>query len=489
MTREYLGRLALLATLCWIVYGVGLSDRGLVGPDEPRYAAIAHEMAISGDWVTPRLWGDPWFEKPALLYWIGATAESAGLASDLAIRVPVVLLSFGFLVCFHVFIRRWFGRFDADGATLVLATAAGWAAYSQVGVFDLPVAAATGIALLSLLPWVENPKHDRLLPVFGAALGVGVLAKGLVSPAIAFLAVLSVCRDRGIRSVVRDLFSLRTLGPFALVTLPWYGLCYWRNGMPFVEEFLWRHHILRFFSSELQHVQSWWFYVPVILIGLAPWTPLAAAAITSATWRKDARMRFIAAWAIGALVLFSASTNKLPGYILPALPPLCLIIGRGLRWAPTWSWVTSGLTLCLFPLAAAVLPAALADGLVSAWPPESTTWAASGAFVLLAATVGLTAKKGKPAIATLLVAAGATFGYWNLKSITFNDLDESAGSRFIWSHVQDDADTLCLGDLRRHVEYGLRYYSSNRLRPCRESQMPFVLSGDPPVRHAATSGE
>ena len=72
MTRQDLGRLALLATLCWIIYGIGISDRGLVGPDEPRYAAVAHEMAASGDWVTPRLWGEPWFEKPALLYWMGA---------------------------------------------------------------------------------------------------------------------------------------------------------------------------------------------------------------------------------------------------------------------------------------------------------------------------------------------------------------------------------------------------------------------------------
>ena len=68
MTRQDLGRLALLAILCWIIYGIGISDRGLVAPDEPRYAAIAHEMASSGDWVTPRLWGEPWFEKPALLY-------------------------------------------------------------------------------------------------------------------------------------------------------------------------------------------------------------------------------------------------------------------------------------------------------------------------------------------------------------------------------------------------------------------------------------
>lgn len=485
MTRDSLGRLALLALLCWIICGAGLSERGLVGPDEPRYAAIAHEMAVSGDWVTPRLWGDPWFEKPALLYWMGAAAETLGIGGDLATRVPVALLSFAFLVCFHFFVRRSFGLSDADGATLVLATVAGWAAYSQVGVFDLPVAAATGVALLALLPWVKDSSQKQLLPLFGAALGIGVLAKGLVAPAVAFLALLSVCRDRGIGRVAGDMFSARTLVPFGIVTLPWYGLCYWRNGTPFVEEFLWRHHVLRLFSSELQHVQPWWFYVPVLLIGLAPWTPLAITALTSTRWREESQMRFLAAWALGALLLFSVSTNKLPGYILPAVPPLCLIAARGLRRAPAWAWGCAGLLLCLFPLAASVLPGAMEDGLAAAWPPASIAWALSGGFVAVALAAAFSASKGRTLLATGLIATGATFGYWNLKTTAFSDLDRAAGSRAIWMEIRDSNEPICLGKLRRHVEYGLRYYSEGKLKPCKSSPAALQMTGDPPRREAA----
>jgi 4-amino-4-deoxy-L-arabinose transferase-like glycosyltransferase len=320
------------------------------------------------------------------------------------------------------------------------------------------------------------------LSIFGAALGVGVLAKGLVAPAIATLAVLSVCRDRGVGPVARDLFSMRTLAPFALVTLPWYGLCYWRNGTVFLEEFVWRHHVLRFFSSELQHEQAWWFYLPVILLGLAPWTPLAASAVVSTDWRGDPRTRFVGAWALGTLAIFSVSTTKLPGYILPAIPPLCLIAGRGLRRAPVWAWAASGLMLCLFPIAAAVLPAALADGLPAAWPPDSTAWMAVAAFLALAVWAGVAAAKGRPAVAAALVAAGAAVGYWNLKSLTFSSLDAVAGSRSIWREQADLVDSTCIGDVRRHVEYGLRYYSGNRLRPCALDPKPFVLTGDPPRR-------
>ena len=65
-------KLLLAAPLLVVLYFYGLTTTGLLGPDEPRYAAIGREMAISGDWVTPRLWGQPWFEKPALLYWMTA---------------------------------------------------------------------------------------------------------------------------------------------------------------------------------------------------------------------------------------------------------------------------------------------------------------------------------------------------------------------------------------------------------------------------------
>lgn len=193
-------------------------------------------------------------------------------------------------------------------------------------------------------------------------------------------------------------------------------------------------------------------------------------------------MRFLGAWAFGTLAIFSVSTNKLPGYVLPAIPPLCLIAGRGLRRAPVWAWAGSGLMLCLFPIAAAVLPAALADGLSTAWPPDSTAWIPVAGFLALTVGVGVAAAKGQRAVAAALVAAGATVGYWNLKSRTFSDLDAVAGSRSVWREQSKLVDSTCIGDVRRHVEYGLRYYSDNRLRPCALDPQPFTLNGDPTRR-------
>src|SRR6202050_113097 len=137
----------------FFLYFFGLTRTGLLGPDEPRYAAIGRAMAATGDWITPRLWGQPWFEKPALLYWMTAAGFKLGLGPDLAPRLPVALLSVAFLVFFWLQLRRIFDGWVAGCATAILATAAGWLAYSHVAVTDLPLSALFSAAILfSLTP-------------------------------------------------------------------------------------------------------------------------------------------------------------------------------------------------------------------------------------------------------------------------------------------------------------------------------------------------
>src|SRR5215813_5396567 len=155
-----------------------MSSTGLLGPDEPRYAAIGRAMAQSGDWITPRLWGDPWFEKPALLYWMTAAAFRVGLSADIAPRLPVAILSVGFLVFFYWIIARDFGCRAGALAILILATTGGWIGYSAVGVTDLPMAACFSAAMLLSLSWLRTGETG-ILPLASVLLGCAVLAKGL----------------------------------------------------------------------------------------------------------------------------------------------------------------------------------------------------------------------------------------------------------------------------------------------------------------------
>src|ERR1039458_2925330 len=120
MPRKIPRALWIVLPLAYLLYFYGLGATGLIGPDEPRYASIAREMARSGDWITPRLWGQPWFEKPALLYWMAGAAFRLGIGPDLAPRLPVALVAAGFLLFYWWILRREFGARAAWFATLVL---------------------------------------------------------------------------------------------------------------------------------------------------------------------------------------------------------------------------------------------------------------------------------------------------------------------------------------------------------------------------------
>src|SRR3954453_1261020 len=112
--------------LAYLLYFYNLDGIGMIGPDEPRFASIARGMARSGDWVTPRLWGEPWFEKPALLYWLTGAAFRLGLGPDVAPRLPVALLSAGFLAFYWWILRREFGCRAAWLAAFILGTSVAW---------------------------------------------------------------------------------------------------------------------------------------------------------------------------------------------------------------------------------------------------------------------------------------------------------------------------------------------------------------------------
>src|SRR5712691_5114863 len=134
-----------------VLYLTSLGGAGFLGPDEPRYASIGREMAQSGDWITPRLDGAAWFEKPPLLYWMTALGHLVHLPDEWAARLPVALVSLAFLLFFFRTLQRALSLGLAMAATAILATSAGWSAFSFVAVPDVPMSAALGAAMLIAL--------------------------------------------------------------------------------------------------------------------------------------------------------------------------------------------------------------------------------------------------------------------------------------------------------------------------------------------------
>ena len=155
------------ALLLCVLYLADLSGMGLVSKDEPRYADIGRAMARTGDLTTPRLWGEPWFEKPPLLYWMIAAGFKAGLGPELAPRLPVALLSLCFLVFFWDRLRRIWDLPVASFSVVILATTAGWVALSGVAITDIPMAVFFSAAVLLAL---QEPKRN--LTLAAASLGL-----------------------------------------------------------------------------------------------------------------------------------------------------------------------------------------------------------------------------------------------------------------------------------------------------------------------------
>ena len=465
--RVVLAAACLAGLFC--LYFFGLDRCGLLSKDEPRYAAIGLEMARSGDLVMPVLWGKPWFEKPPLLYWMTAVAARAGIPGDLAPRLPVALVGAGFLVVFFATMTHEWGARVAALATAVLATSTGWLAYSHVAVTDLPLSAcfATGMFLL-----MKQPVSWRRAMASGVLLGLAVLAKGLV-PLVLLLPAIWFLR-REIRALVT------VAGVTLLVAAPWYIAIGMRAGGAFFEEFIWKQHFARFISDISQHVQPWWYYGPVLLAGMTPWTPLAA--LVRARMFDDPRARFLAAWFIWGLVFLSASRNKLPGYVLPLLPAAAVLLALALDTASrAWAAVTLGasaLLLCVFPMAERMLPTALLAGIRHT--PLQFPVAQLILIVALAAAVVVLELRQQQLVAVLAMSAAVAVAVTHFVYTTYPVLDRDVSAREVWRASVMQRGRPCIAGGSWEFRFGLNYYFGFAVPDCTGSP------GEAPLRPAGS---
>ena len=440
-----------------LLYLLDLGGVGFLGPDEPRYASVGREMARSHDLVTPRLNGEAWFEKPPLLYWMVALGRMARLPDEWAARLPVALLSVAFLIFFYLTLLREFSARTALAASTILATTVGWLAYSFTAVTDLPMSATFWAAMLIGM----FDTHRKQGYAAGALLGLAVLAKGLV-PLVLFVPVFLIARGK----------RLTMLAGCIAVGVPWYLLCWMRNGPASLHELIWRQHFERFFSPSIQHVQPWWYYAPVILAAIFPWTPLAGVLLRRRTY-DDVRVRFLLVWLIYAFVFFSVGVNKLPGYMLPLLPALAIAVAVGLEKTGTaakWWMAASAATLIAAPVLVRMVPDALLVGLRKA----PVVFTPGIPFVLTAVLVWWLAWREHPNLAMLAAGLAVLFATAYVKAKTFPELDQRVSVRGFWRAHQNEAANACVDSIRREWDYGLNYYAGHRLPACEPGQVPEI---------------
>lgn len=325
----------------------GLGRLPLIGPDEPRYAEVAREMFATGDWVTPRLGGLKWFEKPALTYWLSAGGYAVFGVSEFGARVLITLAAGLSVLLLFLYGSRIVSTRYGYLSAAALATCGLWPGFARGATFDLPLAAAMELALLSFFLWESSPeprRKNRLWYVFCFALGLAVLAKGLVGIVLPCAIVGAYLLLSGRLKIVFKPRLLLLGGLIFLATAAvWYGPVIAKNGREFIDEFFIAHHFQRYLSNKYKHPQPFYFFFGVLLAGSFPWTffLISNAWQSVKRWKTAGAMSgdrfglFLWLWVLIPLIFFSFSGSKLPGYILPVFPAIALIVGRELEcwWA------------------------------------------------------------------------------------------------------------------------------------------------------------
>ncbi|MDP3071804.1 MAG: glycosyltransferase family 39 protein [Opitutaceae bacterium] len=326
----------MLAGALVILYFLFLGAAPLASPDEGRYAEIAREMVASGDWVTPRLNGVAYFEKPPLVYWSVAICYKLLGASEWSMRITPALFALGGVAFTYFAARKFFGHLAGLLAGMVLGSSAFYFALGRILLLDMVVSVLISSTLFFFILGVrETRAHRRRKFFYGLYLSAALatLSKGLIGfllpGAVMFVWLLVFCQWRRLR----PLYLPSGLLLFLIVTVPWHVLAADRN--PSWAHFYFVHeHWERFTTTAHSRVQPWWFFLPVVLFGLFPWAGfLGAVPATLRGWsqrRENADVWFFVVWAGFIFLFFSASQSKLPPYVLPVFPPLAVLMGAGL---------------------------------------------------------------------------------------------------------------------------------------------------------------
>ena len=462
------GLIALLLGTLWFA---GLGERWLLNPDEGRYAEIPREMLATGDWVTPRLNGIKYFEKPPLQYWATAATYAAfGLGQGAARLWPALLGVIGVLSMYRATLRLW-GSPTAVATALILASSFLFIVAGHVLTLDMGTTGWLTVSLAAFLLAQQDQakpgERRQWMYVVWFGMALAVLSKGLIGLVlpVGTLAIYMVWqRDWGLLHRLHLLWGLAIL---LAVCAPWFLLVSQRN--PEFAQFFFVHEHFQRFTSEVHHRPGpWWYFLPVLVAGLLPWTGFLPGAVAAALWPQPGYFqpaRLLLVWAGFILLFFSLSSSKLPFYILPVLPALAPLLAMQALCVDTRRLARQAAVTALLGVAVAAGGLALVLNLVpgdilAGEPRQLGEWVILGGVALaLAAGVGAAAaSRGNRMLALLSLSVGM------LLAVQVGALTHNAGLQGFSGH---DLAEVIRPRLRPATEiYALRHY---------DQSLPFYL--------------
>lgn len=485
-TRRATDIVALLA-FCGFFFFAGLQVIGLVGADEPRYAQIAREMLLRRDWVTPVLFGHPWLEKPPLLYWgMMLSYHAAGGPYDWAARLPSAVLTSLMIAFIYVWARRLRRGMQLDAA-LITAASVLVIGFGRAASTDMPLTVMFTMAMLAWYAWYSTENRGWLM-LFYFFLALATLAKGPVAVLLAGMIVVAFAALR------RDWrLLLRTLWPFGVllylaVALPWFVAVQHANPQ-FFHVFILEHNVERFATDLYRHQQPFWYYLPVVLLGLLPWTVFTVAALVDAIrdWRysveeppgREDLRTFLALWFLLPIVFFSLSQSKLPGYILPAIPAGAILLADYLRrreedqGKPSlWIILLHAAVAAAMLVAAFIIPFRLAQQ-----PVRPIVWLVAGTLALACVLLlVLTLRNQGYRVLRFATLVPVVIAFALTLKGTAPMVDYLQSARWVVHAINQTAigqiPVVAVYDVPRGLEYGLEFYRDRPVVSYERDQVP-----------------
>jgi 4-amino-4-deoxy-L-arabinose transferase-like glycosyltransferase len=328
----------LIVAVAALTFIAGLGRAAITDADEAFYAEASREMVESGDWLSPRYNYEDRWQKPVLYYWAAALAYVAAGVGEAPARFPAALSGLGLALLAWWCARRWYDERTGRLAGVIIATSAGCAALARQSLPDLPLAFFITWSIVAAFAWLfesDTPRLGRLL-VSAAASGAAFLTKGPLGVVIPAIVIGPLLMIEGRWRRIRVSHLLLAAVVWLAVAAPWY-VAMWRvHGTPYLESFFIADNLERFATDRFNEPRPVWFYGPIILAGLLPWSAFLLLWVPSAWNLLKGRLRVstvdlrLLVWAGLPLLLFTASVGKQPRYILPILPPLAVALAATL---------------------------------------------------------------------------------------------------------------------------------------------------------------
>jgi len=316
-----------LFLLLMFFFSYEMGNRPFADPDEGRYVEIPREMVVTGDFVTPKLNGLKYFEKPALFYWMQAASMKIFGINETSMRLWVVI--FAILGCLSVFLigSQCYSIPVGLISSGILATNILYYAHSRIIILDLVTSVFVSGALWCFFwVFVRENHNKKVIGGMYALAALACLTKGLIGVILPGLVAFLWIAFTKNWSKIKEILYIPGILLFLAIFLPWHILVAYRND-DFLHFYFYVEHFLRYTTTIHARYQPPWFFLPILLVGFLPWTGFSLVALKESMFRRNSENIFFLSWIFGILAFFSCSNSKLIPYILPILPPLALITG------------------------------------------------------------------------------------------------------------------------------------------------------------------